>query len=83
MVARERFELSSRAPEAPMLDRYTTGLQLMPSKHGFYVITLALHLAVLFLNSISHAVAFLDNWVPVVTTPQCIHYWVFVLGVTR
>ncbi len=27
MVARERFELSSRAPEAPMLDRYTTGLQ--------------------------------------------------------
>ena len=27
MVARERFELSSRAPEAPMLDHYTTGLQ--------------------------------------------------------
>jgi hypothetical protein len=27
VVARERFELSSRAPEAPMLDRYTTGLQ--------------------------------------------------------
>jgi hypothetical protein len=26
-VARERFELSSRAPEAPMLDHYTTGLQ--------------------------------------------------------
>ena len=26
-VARERFELSSRAPEAPMLDRYTTGLR--------------------------------------------------------
>jgi hypothetical protein len=25
-VARERFELSSRAPEAPMLDHYTTGL---------------------------------------------------------
>jgi hypothetical protein len=31
-VARERFELSSRAPEAPMLDRYTTGLQSLPSK---------------------------------------------------
>ncbi len=27
MVARERLELSSRAPEAPMLDRYTTGLR--------------------------------------------------------
>ena len=27
VVARERFELSSRAPEAPMLDHYTTGLQ--------------------------------------------------------
>ena len=26
-IARERFELSSRAPEAPMLDHYTTGLQ--------------------------------------------------------
>ena len=26
MVARERFELSSEAPEASMLDRYTTGL---------------------------------------------------------
>jgi hypothetical protein len=31
-VARERFELSSRAPEAPMLDRYTTGLRSLPSK---------------------------------------------------
>lgn len=26
-VARERFELSSEAPEAPMLDHYTTGLR--------------------------------------------------------
>ena len=26
-VARKRFELLSRAPEAPMLDHYTTGLQ--------------------------------------------------------
>ena len=26
MVARERFELSSKAPEASMLNRYTTGL---------------------------------------------------------
>jgi hypothetical protein len=28
VVARERFELSSEAPEASMLDRYTTGLQI-------------------------------------------------------
>jgi hypothetical protein len=41
-VARERFELSSRAPEAPMLDRYTTGLHPTPSKHGYYIITLTL-----------------------------------------
>ena len=27
VVARKRFELLSRAPEAPMLDHYTTGLQ--------------------------------------------------------
>ncbi len=27
MVAQKRFELLSRAPEAPMLDHYTTGLQ--------------------------------------------------------
>ncbi len=26
MVARPRLELGSRAPKAPMLDRYTTGL---------------------------------------------------------
>ena len=33
LVARERFELSSEAPEAPMLDHYTTGLQPTP-KHA-------------------------------------------------
>ena len=31
MVARERFELSSEAPEAPMLGHYTTGLKLRAS----------------------------------------------------
>jgi hypothetical protein len=41
-VARERFELSSRAPEAPMLDRYTTGLHSKTSEQGFHIITLAL-----------------------------------------
>jgi hypothetical protein len=41
MVARERFELSSRAPEAPMLDHYTTGLQSTP-KHGSLLLTLTL-----------------------------------------
>ena len=29
LVARGRFELPSGAPEAPMLDRYTTGLQFI------------------------------------------------------
>ena len=33
VVARERFGLSSEAPEAPMLDHYTTGLQPTP-KHA-------------------------------------------------
>ena len=57
MVARERFELSSRAPEAPMLDRYTTGLQHTSSKHRFYVITLALHYVEFF-----SLVASLTQW---------------------
>ena len=42
IVARERFELSSRAPEAPMLDHYTTGLQCMFETEKFLVITLTL-----------------------------------------
>jgi hypothetical protein len=50
LVARERFELSSRAPEAPMLDHYTTGLQSTPSKHGFYVITLTLRYSPFFVS---------------------------------
>jgi hypothetical protein len=29
LVARGRFELPSEAPEAPMIDRYTTGLNLL------------------------------------------------------
>ena len=66
-----------------MLGRYTTGLQPVPSKHGFYIITLALRHAPLFLESFSDAVAFLDNGGPIVTTPQCVHYGVFVLGVAR
>jgi hypothetical protein len=28
IIARKRFELLSRAPEAPMLDHYTTGLRI-------------------------------------------------------
>jgi hypothetical protein len=35
-VARERFELSSKAPEASMLNRYTTGLH-------YSTLTLKLH----------------------------------------
>ena len=44
MVARERFELSSRAPEAPMLDRYTTGLQHTILHQILNIITLASNL---------------------------------------
>jgi hypothetical protein len=69
LVARERFELSSRAPEAPMLDRYTTGLQPTPTKHGFYIITLVLRHAPLFLEGFSDAVAFLADWGPLITAP--------------
>jgi hypothetical protein len=36
LVARERFELSSKAPEASMLNRYTTGLH-------YSTLTLKLH----------------------------------------
>jgi hypothetical protein len=42
MVARKRFELLSRAPEAPMLGHYTTGLHEGDIRTmKFYVITLA------------------------------------------
>jgi hypothetical protein len=40
MVARERFELSSMAPKATMLGRYTTGLlALWRFKAGFFLIS--------------------------------------------
>jgi hypothetical protein len=42
MVARERFELSSEAPEASMLDRYTTGLLYWFKTEKLLVITLTL-----------------------------------------
>jgi hypothetical protein len=36
MVARRRFELPSEAPEASMIDRYTTGLKILFSlRSGF------------------------------------------------
>ena len=74
MVARERFELSSRAPEALMLDRYTTGLRYFGS--GFLIITLVLgfkNRGKLFVGFVFqgffYAVAFLAAWVPVFATP--------------
>jgi hypothetical protein len=52
LVARERFELSSRAPEAPMLGRYTTGLLVYHQNYGFFVITLTLrHVAFFFFRA--------------------------------
>jgi hypothetical protein len=67
-VARERFELSSRAPEAPMLDHYTTGLQSTPSKTHFLCNNFSVALfTVLFFEGVSDAVAALVNWSPVLT----------------
>jgi hypothetical protein len=53
-----------------MLDRYTTGLQPMPTKHGFYIITLALRHAPLFLEGFSDAVAFLADWILEIILPS-------------
>ena len=82
-VARERFELSSRAPEAPMLDRYTTGL-CVQHKHVSLLLTLMLlRVAVVFLfYRFPNAVAFLANSVPTAAVPQSVNYRVLVLGVT-
>jgi len=41
----------------------------MSSKHGFYIITLALRHAPLFLEGFSNAVAFLADWIPLLTAP--------------
>ena len=49
MVAQKRFELLSRAPEAPMLDHYTTGLQKIDrEKQCLHLLTLSLRLATLW-----------------------------------
>ena len=37
-IARPRFELGSRAPKAPMLDRYTTGLLWNLVLHSFIML---------------------------------------------
>ena len=69
LVARERFELSSEAPEAPMLDHYTTGLPLY-HKTCFHVITLTLlQSAFFFFERFPNTVAFLADRIPVAATP--------------
>ena len=83
LVARERFELSSEAPEAPMLDHYTTGLRVgrLPR---FLVITLTLlRFTLTLVEGFSDAIAFLADSVIVFTEPQRAHYRVFVLGIAR
>ena len=81
MVARERFELSSRAPEAPMLDHYTTGLQAF-NKTSFQLLTLTFRCALrLSALSFSYTVAFLANPVLALAAPKRIHDWVFVVPV--
>lgn len=42
VVAQKRFELLSKAPEASMLDHYTTGLRFTVTTMNLYIITLAL-----------------------------------------
>src|SRR3990170_915160 len=84
MVARERFELSSEAPEAPMLGHYTTGLP--PSKRlpRFFTYNLNVALRVVPISlGFFDAVAFLANHVPVATAPERIHNRVLILPVPR
>ena len=79
MVARKRFELLSRAPEAPMLDHYTTGLQTQ-TETSFSIITLTLRCRFVFFG-FSDAVAFLADFVVVVAVPERVHDWVLVFRV--
>jgi hypothetical protein len=78
LVARERFELSSKAPEALMLDHYTNGLQVA-DKHRSLLLTLTL-LFFLF-QRFPNAVAFLANTVIAVAVPKRVHDGVFVLSI--
>ena len=55
---------------------------ILTLKLRFFVITLTLSSATLFLEGFSDTVAFLADEVPVFTAPQGINYGVFVLSVT-
>ena len=48
MVARKRFELLSEAPEAPMLNHYTTGLLVRQKLSLFDVISVNVELGLCF-----------------------------------
>ena len=80
VVARKRFELLSEAPEAPMLDHYTTGLRTH-RKIAHYLLTLMLRFdaAVLLLQRFPHAVAFLTYPVVAGATPKRVNYGVLVV----
>src|SRR3990170_7523557 len=82
MVARERFELSSEAPEAPMLGHYTTGLP--PSKRlpRFFAYNLNVALCAVPLSfGFFNAVAFLADHVPFAAAPERIHNRLLILPI--
>jgi hypothetical protein len=85
LVARERFELSSAAPEAAMFDHCTTGLlnwKLKPQTWDKYFSARQKHgdvLLFLFFQRLLDAVAFLSAWIPVFAAPQRRDYSVLTL----
>ena len=63
LVARKRFELLSRAPEAPMLDHYTTGLRNTEQSCRVINFNVAMPFAVFCFQCFADAVAFLADTV--------------------
>ena len=84
MVARERFELSSAAPEAAMFDHCTTGLRPTESSIecsnnlNAKLYERASERLTLLFHGFFDAVAFLTAWVPVFAAPERVHEWVLV-----
>ena len=81
-VARERIELSSRAPEAPMLGRYTTGLRAQHKRGSQYLTLMLRRVAIILVfYCFPNTVAFLTNPVVALTVPKRVYNGVLVLGV--
>ena len=77
MVAQKRFELLSKAPEASMLDHYTTGLQTQhKQRRSFITLTLRFAAAILSFLGFTYTVAFLADSVVAFAAPKRIHDWV-------